>query len=99
MGDCFEIGVQNASLCVDGLSVPIIFRNRIKALGQFILSLGGETILVLEYHNMVRIERISDYLELLIYEVSTECRCEECGARTIQVFQVDSSNLCPEINV
>ena len=41
MGNGFEIGMKDASLCVNGLAMSVMVGGRIEALGELILSFGG----------------------------------------------------------
>jgi len=62
----FQIRVENAALCVDGLAVTVAFGGWVKAEGEFILSFWGAAGLVLQDHNLFLVEGVSYEIEVII---------------------------------
>jgi hypothetical protein len=64
VGDCLQVWVQDAALCVQGLAVAVTGGNRIEALSELELGLGRDVALVLEDYDLVAEERVFNDFEV-----------------------------------
>jgi len=62
----FQIRVEDAALCVDGLAVTVALGGWVKAEGEFILSFWGAIGIVFQDHNLFLVEGVSYEVEVII---------------------------------
>jgi hypothetical protein len=67
MGNSLEIRVKDAPFSVKSLAVAIVVRRGVKALRELVLCFWGEFVLVLEYDDVMMIQRVTDGRKLLVY--------------------------------
>ncbi len=61
--------MENAALGIDYLAVAVVVCCGVKALGKFVLSFGGDFVLVLEDDDVMVIQCVADCCELVVWWV------------------------------
>jgi hypothetical protein len=65
----FEIGMKDGSLGIKSFAMTIAVGDRVEATSQLVLSLWGDTSLILDDYNVGFVESLADDCEVIVSEV------------------------------
>jgi len=69
MRNRLEVGMEDGSLSIESLAVAVAVGGGVESLGEFVLSFGGETLLVLQDDDVRIVQGVADDLEVCFREV------------------------------
>ena len=61
-----QVRMQDASLCIERLAVPVSAGGRVEAVGQFVLGLGRAVLLAFQDHHLMAVQSGIDFEEIIV---------------------------------